>query len=146
MAKIFPLAGLLRLRQIQQDQAASDLAVANARLTESSMRERRARASLAALDGDGEVSDTTVLYAIAAARASTGSMLGELRAVDAANRAAAEEANGVFTGARARSVGLEKLERRFLEELDSAELRTEQSTLDEIAANGWHRSAEGGAS
>jgi len=143
MAKLFPLAGLLRLRQIQQDQAASDLAAANARVRESSARERRARVALGGIATD--VSDTTVLYAIAASRAASRSMLGELQAIEAASKADADVAGEAFTAARARSVGLEKLEAKHVDGVRVADLSAEQNVLDEIVTTGWHRTAEGQA-
>ena len=48
MSRSFPLAGLLRLRQVQQDQAAIDLSAANARVAEGTARQRRARSALGA--------------------------------------------------------------------------------------------------
>jgi len=143
MAKLFPLAGLLRLRQIQQDQAASDLAAANARVRESSARERRARAALGGIATD--VNDTTVLYAIAASRAASRGMLAELQALEIMRAAEADAAGEAFTAARARSVGLEKLEAKHLDGVRSADLSAEQNVLDEIVTTGWHRTAEGQA-
>jgi len=143
MAKLFPLAGLLRLRQIQQDQAASDLAAANARMRESSARERQARASLGGIATD--VDDTTVLYAIAASRAASRSMLAELQGLQALRTAEADAAGEAFSAARARSVGLEKLEAKHLDEVRSADLSAEQNVLDEIVTTGWHRTTEGQA-
>jgi flagellar FliJ protein len=140
MARSFRLAGLLRLRQIQQDQAASDLAAARRRANESAARERRAQASLSGIATD--VGDSTVLYAIAAARASSRSMLAELQEIERADREKADDANAAFTNARARSVGLEKLERRHIEGVDTADLRAEQAVLDEIATRSW-KPAEG---
>jgi len=143
MAKLFPLAGLLRLRQIQQDQAASDLAAANARVRESSARERRARAALGGIATD--VNDTTVLYAIAASRAASRGMLAELQALEIMRAAEADAAGEAFTAARARSVGLEKLEAKHLDGVRCADLSAEQNVLDEIVTAGWHRTAEGQA-
>ena len=140
MARGFRLAGLLRLRQIQQDQAASDLAAARRRANDSAARERRAQGALAGISTD--VSDSTVLYAIAAARASSRSMLAELQEIERTDREKATEANAAFTAARARSVGLEKLERRHIDGVDSADLRAEQAVLDEIATRDW-KAAEG---
>ena len=141
MPRMFPLAGLLRLRQIQQDQAASDLAAARRRANESAARERRAQSALSGIATD--VGDSSVLYAIAAARASSRSMLAELQEIERADRENAEAANESFTTARARSVGLEKLERRHVEGVEHAELRAEQGVLDEIANRDWKRPAEG---
>lgn len=141
MARLFPLAGLLRLRQIQQDQAASDLAAARRRANDSTVRERRAQSALAGIATD--VSDSSVLYAIAAARASSRSMLAELQEIERADRETAELANAAFTQARARSVGLEKLERRHIDGVEHADLHAEQGVLDEIATRDWKRPAEG---
>ncbi|HAM25370.1 MAG TPA: hypothetical protein DCP11_01330 [Microbacteriaceae bacterium] len=137
MARMFPLAGLLRLRQIQQDQAASDLASANSRADESSARQRRARAALSTVPA--EATSAAVLYAVAAARASSRSMLAELEALDAVQRESRDQASVAFTEARARSVGLEKLEVRFSAAVASGEIVAEQAVLDEIASTGWHR-------
>ncbi|MET4782769.1 hypothetical protein [Glaciihabitans sp. UYNi722] len=142
MPRMFPLAGLLRLRQIQKDQAASDLSAANARLNESSARQRQARTALGSVTND--VTDTSVLYAVAAARASSRSMLAELEALDCEHRELRDQASAEFTAARARSIGLEKLEDRHIETVVGGELRAEQAMLDEIASTGWHRTAEGG--
>lgn len=137
MSRLFPLAGLLRLRQIQQDQAASDLSAANARARESTTRQRQARIALGVTST--EVTSTAVLYAIAAARASSRSMLAELQAVDSQNRTRLEQAETAFATARARSIGLEKLEARHDHTVVSEELAAEQAALDEVASTGWFR-------
>src|SRR5690606_25194034 len=107
MARMFPLAGLLRLRQIQEEQAASDLAVANARAREIASRQSRARKALGS--SSAEVSSPAVLYAVAAARASSRSMLAELDSLDCEHQPVLDQANEAFAEARARSIGLEKL-------------------------------------
>src|SRR5690606_2272893 len=113
MSRMFPLAGLLRLRQVQEERAASDLAAANVRARELRARQARMRGAL------GETSttptSTTVLYAVAAARASSRSMLAELDALDSEHQPVLDEANEVFSEARARSIGLEKLAVRHQE-------------------------------
>lgn len=141
MARMFPLAGLLRLRQIQEEQAASDLAIANARAREISARQRQARSSLASSSSD--VASPTVLYAVAAARASSRSMLAELDALDCEHQPTLDRANQDFTEARARSIGLEKLAGRHHEQLTAEELHAEQTAIDEIASTGWHRNKDG---
>lgn len=137
MARMFPLAGLLRLRQIQEEQAASDLAVANARAREINSRQSRARTEL------GEVTSaatsSAVLYAVAAARASSRSMLAELDSLDCEHRPSLDQANRAFAAARARSIGLEKLEGRHSDAEAAAELTAEQAAIDEIASIGWQR-------
>jgi flagellar FliJ protein len=132
MARDFRLAGLLRLRQVQQDQAASDLAAANDRARESAARQNRVRATLGGVGVDATSSN--VLYAIAAARSSSRSMLAELTAVESRDRAAVDDAAAAYAQARARSLGLEKLETRHNEARTTEDLAAQQSAIDEIAS------------
>jgi flagellar protein FliJ len=141
MARMFPLAGLLRLRQIQEEQAASDLAVANARAREISSRQSRTRETLGA--SSAEPTSATVLYAVAAARASSRSMLAELDAIDCEHRPVLDQASESFAEARARSIGLEKLAGRHHRKQTEEDLRLEQAAIDEMAATGWHRNNDG---
>ena len=133
MARTFRLAGLLRLRQVQEEQAASDLAAANARSRENAARQNRARAALGGVGA--EATSSNVLYAIAAARSSSRSMLAELEAVDVHNRADVADAAAAYAAARARSLGLEKLEQRHIETRDAGDLAAQQAVVDEIATN-----------
>jgi flagellar FliJ protein len=137
MARSFPLAGLLRLRHLQQDQAASQLAAANARLHESGRSLVQARTLLG--ESISEVSDPATLQAVAAARASSRSMLAELQAADTLRRSEAEQAQAAFQQARAQAIGLEKLEAQHAVAAAAEELRGEQVVLDEIASGAWHR-------
>ena len=137
MARSFPLAGLLRLRHLQQDQAAGDLAATNASLRESGMRQDRVRTALGATSTD--LTSTSSLHAIAAARASTRSMLADLEALRHEQQAAADDAAARFTTARSQSVGLEKLQGRYAAAVDAEELHAEQTVLDEIASGSWQR-------
>jgi flagellar FliJ protein len=132
MARGFPLAGLLRLRQIQQEHAASDLAAANAAARSSAARRSAARAQLAGVAATS--SAAADLLAVAAARASTRSMLTELDAADDDAQRAAAEAGEEYTRAKTRASGLEKLEQRHLQAQSAEELRQEQETIDEFAA------------
>lgn len=141
MARMFPLAGLLRLRQIQEEQAASDLAVANARAREIRSRQSRARDALGT--STAEVASTTVLYAVAAARASSRSMLAELDSLDCQHQPVLDDANEKFADARARSIGLEKLAGRHYQQQTQEELHAEQAAIDEMASTGWHRNNDG---
>ena len=140
MARSFPLAGLLRLRQVQQDQAAIDLSAANARVVEGTARQRRARSALGATSS--EATSASVLYAVAASRAALRSMLAEMQALDCDHRVSLDAANTAFTAARARSIGLEKLEIRFDDAVANGILVVEQATLDEISSTSWHRARE----
>jgi flagellar FliJ protein len=143
MARSFSLAGLLRLRQIQQDQAAGDLAAANARYRESSARQRQATIALGATET--EVENVSVLYAVAAARAASRGMLAELEALRAERGEHLAEASAAYTAAKARSVGLEKLEARHDETVATGDLAAEQGVLDEISSASWHRDRNGQA-
>lgn len=137
MGRDFPLAGLLRLRRLQQDSAAGNLAAANAALRRSSEARSEAYDSLAATPL--EAADAATLTAIAAARASSRSMLADLLAVEALESAAVNSAQAEFQAARARSVGLEKLETKHSDAVAVEDLRTEQNILDELAGTAWHR-------
>jgi len=143
MARQFPLAGLLRLRHLQQEQAQARLSSAHALLRENSERRRRARAALG--DTPAEASTVAALSAIAAARASSRSMAADLAALQRLRQEAVETARSDYETTRARSIGLEKLETRHLTAVVSEELHAEQGVIDEIAATSWHRAAaEGG--
>jgi flagellar FliJ protein len=141
MARAFPLAGLLRLRQIEKDHAASDLAAANA--FRRNADDRQARAIAALHNVSSETTDAASLFALAAARASSRSMLADLAALtERADREAAE-AQAAFGEAKARAVGLEKLEARHNADITARDLSTEQAAIDEVATGAWVREREG---
>ncbi len=137
MNRQFSLAGLLRLRQIQQDQAASGLARARSRSSSVRAREASARRQLAA--GQEDIDSTASLRAVAAARSASHSMLADLQGLARLAETDEAAARDEFIAARTRSVGLEKLQARHDAEVSTAELRAEQSTLDEISSTIWHR-------
>lgn len=137
----FSLAGLLRLRHLEEDEAGQTLARANSRLEENSAREAQIRRKLGG--GDDEAASVEVLRAVAAARASSRSMLAELEAVARVQRQEADEARAAFSAARTRSKGLERLEEKHNLAVAVGELRTEQNALDEIASGARARSREG---
>jgi flagellar FliJ protein len=137
MASRFPLAGLLRLQRLREDAAASELAAANFRTSASRARQGAARDDLA--NSPTEVSTGAALSAVAAARSSSRSMLADLNAVLTDHQAAALQAQAAFSAARSQSVRLEKLEAKHDERVAAADLRTEQTVLDELAAGAWHR-------
>jgi len=141
MARTFRLAGLLRLRQVQEEQAASDLAAANTRARENAARQNRARAALGGVGADATSSN--VLYAIAAARSSSRSMLAELEAVDQRNQQTVTAAAAAYASARARSLGLEKLEARHIENQNADDVAAQQAVVDEIATNGPKNTTSG---
>jgi flagellar protein FliJ len=143
MARLFPLAGLLRLRHLQQDEAAGALASANARLDGTSIQQNRARSALGATRVD--VSSTESLYALAAGRASMRSTLADLDALSRQQRNDADEATDSYSAAKSRAVRIEKLEAKHVEAVTTEDLRAEQSVIDELASTAWFREREGTA-
>jgi flagellar FliJ protein len=139
MNRQFPLAGLLRLRKMQEDQAAAGLARAASSARSASERRAAARTELAG-SGDTSVSSAALL-AIAAARASSQSMLADLDALAEVAEEQLSAARSDYSHARRSAAGLEKLEDRHLAERAAADLLAEQGALDEIASTSWHRTA-----
>lgn len=137
MKRLFPLAGLLRLRHLQQGEAASELAAANSRVQDNQTRRDRARALLHG--GASAPTSAAAMNAMAAARASSRSMLADLDALGQGHLATLDEAQKVFDAARAESIGLEKLEARHAAAVAAADLHADQIVLDEIASTRWHR-------
>lgn len=135
MTRQFPLAGLLRLRKIREDQAAGTLAAANAEVRTTSERDASIRFELS--ESTPTVANSAAINAVYTARAASRSMLAELNALATLQRAAAEESSAEFAEARSQSVRLEKLEMRHTEASLSEALRAEQIVLDEIASRSW---------
>ena len=140
MARDFSLAGLLRLRHLEQDAAVGALSAANARLRENQIRRARIRAELAS--GETQPTDRLAFTAVAVARSSASGMLAELDAVGVLDAEAVERATAVLTTARMKTVGLEKLAAKHRGEVIEGDLKTEQSALDELASTAWHRNRE----
>ncbi len=141
MARNFSLAGLLRLRKLEQDVAADELASANRRLRENRSLQSRTRIALGATGT--EPTDAAALTAMAASRAAMCSMLAELDAVGRDESVAVASANSQLMEARKRSIGLEKLATKHDRVLAAEDLRSEQWAIDELAGTAWHR-REGG--
>jgi flagellar FliJ protein len=135
MARPFSLAGLLRLRKLQEDQAAAEVSVARARAAEVASRQKYAENSLASFMSPNV--DSESMRWTAAARASTASALAELDALDTEWTLRTEDARARHAAARANALGLEKLEARHNAAATGEELRAEQAALDEIAARAW---------
>jgi flagellar FliJ protein len=141
VSRAFSLAGLLRLRHLQQDQAAGDLAEANATSRAMAARVEAARGALDNLPTDPAGADT--FHAIVAARASSRSMLAELSGLATVTDRAAANAQLDYDARKAASVSLEKLELRHDAAEAEADLQSEQAVIDEIASTGWHRRSTG---
>ena len=127
----FPLAGLLRLRGIELDAASGRLAGANRRVQES--RERRARSVSSLGACDTHPADGPALLAIAAARSAARSQLAALDALITTADADQQAAQAQYRAAKMRTVPLEKMAARHQLEQTAAELKAEQSALDESA-------------
>lgn len=137
MSAAFPLAGLLRLRKVQEDQAVGEFAAASARVRRTSSRLIRTRDDLA--DTTSTPVDATTLHALVAARAAAQSQLADLSHTLAAERSVAARARDDLDSARRATSALEKLEQRHRIESIAEELRIEQSRLDERTVQEWHR-------
>lgn len=141
MERAFRLAGLLRLRKLEEDQAAARLAAANLALRMTQAHRDGARAAFAEHtmpDGDHRTWGAAV-----AARVALGSRLGEAaEAVGGAHERVRVDTSG-WSATRARSVGLEKLEDKHRVLVQHEGDRLEQIVLDEIASRGAHRAPGG---
>lgn len=132
MTRGFSLAGLLRVREIQERAAAQRLsrAVIDARHTEA--RDRHLRSALA---GEGtDAVDVRSLAALAAARSAGRSMLAELTALAEVQSQSVDEARAEHADARRAMRGLDRLADAHAVRERTDELRVEQAELDEIAS------------
>lgn len=143
MSAQFSLAGLLRLRKLEEDQRAAELNSARDRESVGLARTRRVRRALA--EGHDDPTAHASLASIAAARASSATMLGELGELDSENAAQVELAAAAHADAHRKTLGLEKLEARFEEKRLAEELRDEQLLLDDLSSRAWHQAHGGGA-
>lgn len=133
MGKSFRLAGLLRFRQAQEEQAAATLARANARRKEHAGRVGQIRTTLAATATDP--SSVAALRASAAARSSARSMLLEMQAVTETTVEAVAQAQTELSAAKKSAAALENLAERHKIEQQQILLREEQIFLDQLAAS-----------
>ncbi|HEV7949211.1 MAG TPA: hypothetical protein VGP24_05525 [Glaciihabitans sp.] len=139
---MFPLLGLLRLRRLQEDTIAADLARANGRVRDNATIQERTRRALEGVTA--EPTDVDTLRATASSRAASSSTLSALAALHEVHREAVLGYETEYAAAKSRTARLEKLETRHSSELAATDLRSEQSTLDEIATTAWQRSAMDG--
>jgi flagellar FliJ protein len=137
--KEFSLAGLLRVRGLQEQLAAADLAQANRALNNVRARRAHMRAELegTTIDASGSAN----LAALAATRAAGRTMLAELASLDSTAAAEVGAAAAVYRSARAASLGVEKLHVRHVAAETAEDLRTEQAAIDEVATGSWARQA-----
>jgi flagellar FliJ protein len=132
----FSLAGLLRLRKLEEDERAIELNSARDRQSIGVARTRRIRSTLA--DSSLDPASFSSLASVAATRATTATMLAELGEIDRAAAAEVEEARVAHASAHRRTKGLEKLETRYEDVRAAEELRAEQLVLDDLSARAWH--------
>jgi len=132
MNRTFSLTGLLRVRKVQEREAAQRLSRAAIEERQAQARERQLRTALGT-GVDEEAMDAAALAALAASRAAGRALLGELAGVAEIRRhelTAAQTAHG----RRRREVrGLEKLADAHDRDLRAEDLRAEQAEIDEIA-------------
>ena len=130
MGRLFPLAGLLRLRELQEKRAAGDLAAANSALHGG--REHALHVRDAAAASTTEAMDADALVAIAAARASTRGMLLELDALVESQASRALSAEADYLQARGAAAMLQKLAERHEGTVRTEDLAREQLLLDDL--------------
>ncbi len=135
MAKGFPLAGLLRLRHLQEDQAAAELARANADRRRADKRRRDTENMLAGTVLP-EQGDELAWQAAIAGRAAMTGLVGEATAALAEAGSRVDGATAEWSQARTRATTLDKLFDRHVLVVRAEELRVEQLVLDEAAARG----------
>ncbi|MEE2815305.1 MULTISPECIES: hypothetical protein [unclassified Microbacterium] len=140
MTRSFSLAGLLRVRSIQERAAAQELSRAVIEENQTRTRERHLRAALAATDSDAV--DVRSLAAMAAARVAGRSMLADLESLAQVQQQAVSDAQSSHSEVRREVRGLDRLAAAHLARMQADALRAEQHELDEIALR---RGAEGDA-
>ncbi|WP_066516851.1 flagellar FliJ family protein [Curtobacterium ammoniigenes] len=139
--KPFRLAGLLRVRRLQEQLAAADLADANRHAEDVRLRTHRIRASLA--DADPSHADGAVLAAVTAARSNAQIMLADLAALRGRIETERSDAQAAYGAARTDARVLEKLQERHAAAAAQQERKDEQAVLDEVATTRWRPGTEG---
>lgn len=131
MSRSFSLAGLLRVRSIQERAAAQELSRAVIEENQTRTRDRHLRAALAATETDAV--DVRSLAAMAAARVAGRSMLADLESLRRMQQEAVDEAQSAHSEVRREVRGLDRLAAAHAARLHADALRAEQHELDEIA-------------
>lgn len=131
----FRLSGLMRFRKLQEDQAASDLASANASRRRAEIRRAAATRELTAHEFQTDLG-VAVFHASVASRAALRSFATEASVAVEVAATEVQQRELAWSDARKRSVPLEKLSERHAERESVEDLRVEQLALDEIAGRG----------
>ena len=142
MSRPYRLAGLLRLRKLQEDQAASDLAVANGARRAALARQDEAVQELAG-HGFSPVTDVGAWRSAIASRVALRGLMLEASAGAELAATEVDQRELAWADARRRAVPLEKLAERHDEAEMVEDLRQEQIVLDEIASRGALRDTLG---
>lgn len=132
MSRTFRLAGLLRLRRMQEEQAAADLARANAERHAAAERRRTSESLLGGSTLPSVGDDLTWRAAVAGRAALTSLATESVAALELAGERV-RQASDHWSDARTRATTLSKLEDRHEAEVRAEEERTEQLALDEVA-------------
>lgn len=127
----FPLAGLLRVRGVQERAAAEKLSRTSAERAQAEAAQADAVAGLA--DIATSVGDARSLLAMAAARVAGRSALSDLQMLTELRREEEARAKAAHVESRRELKGLERLEATHRTQAAKAELAVEQTALDEIA-------------
>lgn len=131
MKRGFPLAGLLRIRGIQQRAAAAHLSRAAMEEQRTEARDRQVRAALtASADTPGDV---RTLAALAASRVAARSVLSDLATLRRTQADEVEAARARHADARRAEQGIERLATAFDQRERARREALEQTALDEIA-------------
>ncbi|SDH36469.1 hypothetical protein [Microbacterium sp. 77mftsu3.1] len=131
MTKKFGLAGLLRLRGIQERDAAQTLSRANRDEQRTQARDRQLRDALSV--SGSTVTDSASLRALSASRSAARGLLSDLHVLAEAQQVVTAQAREAHTTARIGELGLTKLAEAHAAREQERELAAEQAELDEIA-------------
>ncbi|MGT2425898.1 flagellar FliJ family protein [Amnibacterium kyonggiense] len=134
---VFGLAGLLRIRRLKEERAAHEMVRARSRASELANERHQLLEQLD--DHAHEARDVRGIHALSAARASTSGMLADLEALSLTQRRLVAEAEDAHREARRDVRAVEKLEEKHGEQERDAEIRGEQTILDELAARARSR-------
>ena len=127
----FGLAGLLRIRRLKEERAAYEITRARSRASELAADRHQL---LDQLDDHAHDARTVRgIHALSAARASTSTMLADLEALSITQRRLVAEAEEQHRAALREVRAVEKLEEKHDDEERVAEVRAEQTILDELA-------------
>ncbi|WP_062137942.1 flagellar export protein FliJ [Demequina aestuarii] len=139
MTRHFPLAGLLRTRQLQEDQAAAMLARANNASAQAEIAVRTAHQNHARLGFHASAMNGTdpaahrSWQAVVTARAASSARVQDLALALELARSTAVDATSVWTDARRQAEAIAKLHARHEASVASENVKEEQRGLDEAA-------------